>query len=131
MTYEKTSICLLGALADNRELCEMTDRKTITKTYGWDMDRLFGVPLAKAAEYLLQLSKEAPPGAWLEDTTNSYDQMEIEILFHREETDDEYSLRMEQERLQRELEERSRKLEAEKDARRKQWLKLKKEFGGY
>lgn len=110
----------------------MDDRETITETYpDFDMRELFGVPLEEAANYLLKISKEAPPGARLEDTTYSHDPTVIDVRFDRAETDGEYSMRKEHERMRREVEERSREQARQKEARRKQFLELKKEFGGY
>ena len=97
----------------------------------FDMDKILGVHLTEAAKYLTELAKTLPADATIEDETNSYDPVYLEVQSYREETDEEYSYRIELEEQEERRKADEAKKQKEKEARRKQWEELNKEFGLY
>ena len=105
-----------------------TKRKTVIERVAADVDKLYG-PLDVTIAYLQQMQKSLPAGAALEEHWTGYEDMQMCISWARDETDEELKLRLAQEEHDRKLAEEIAKLKREKDKRKRQWEKLRREFG--
>jgi hypothetical protein len=108
----------------------MGDRKKIEVIHHeFDWKNLDGHTLKNAAEYLLSLAKDLPPTAVLDEHWSGYEDMEIRVMSWRDETDEEYEKRMQEELRAAEYQ---KKKDAEEKARKdrlEQYHRLKREFG--
>lgn len=109
----------------------MVDRSktpiTVEMRIDADRERLYG-PILEAIAYLREVHAQHP-NAELDEHWTGYEDMDMTFVWHRQETDDEFQARQKQiaeEDRRAELQQR----EAEtKSHRRKQWERLKREFG--
>ena len=106
----------------------MLKRLKVQETFECDTDHLYDSDLKKAAAYLLEMDAKYP-GASLEEHWYGYEEMELRFSRYRDETDEEYNYRVaEHDRKQAEAALR-KNTEHQKELRRKQYEKLRKEFG--
>ena len=102
-------------------------RGSICEYIACDTDRLYG-SLPDAIRYLREIHAKHPD-ATLHEKWTGYEDMQMAFSWERPETDEEMSSRLKAEALHRKLEDEKRRKDAEKAARREQYLKLKREFG--
>lgn len=109
----------------------MTDaRKKIRVVHSsFDWSKIEGQTIAQAGEYLLALAKTLPDDAFIADDTNSYDYTEINAVSYRDETDEEYAARKEQEAIQARLDGERRQRAAVRKAKEQEYQRLKRELG--
>ena len=102
-------------------------RKRVEVEIDCDTNRLYG-DLKEAAAYLLEIAEQYPQAS-LDEHWTGYEDMEMRFVYHREENDEEFAARLEEERQEADRLERQRAEGAKKAERRQQWEKLNREFG--
>jgi phosphohistidine phosphatase SixA len=107
---------------------EMKNKKLhITFYIDCDTDRLYSDDLNDTIKYLKGI-KEKHPTVSLYEHWTGYEDMTMTFIGSREETDEEFNSRLKQEESDRQYKAEQLKKEKEKEARRNEYLKLKKEF---
>lgn len=106
----------------------MNKHLQILETFDCNTDRMYSPNLKVAIAYLQEIDATYP-GVSLEEHWYGYESMELRFVRYRPENNAEYDARMQREESNRKAAEFAKDKEHQKELRRKEYLKLKREFG--
>lgn len=103
-------------------------KKVLVDHNAFDWDEISGATLRDAGDYLLKLAETLPVDAYIDEHWTAHEDMEIRVLYYRDETDDEYAVRKEWEAEKARRDEEQRKRDEKWVEKRAEYHRLKREL---